>query len=127
MDADELRVTYLPKLEVNGAVGDSIARTIRVLSSQRRLQTLLDASNVVASDLDLEHVLRRIAEEARTVADAEYAALGVIAADGSLERFIHVGMAQHVAEKIGDLPAGHGVLGAVNQSSNPIRLTDLTT
>ncbi|MCH8566535.1 GAF domain-containing protein [Nesterenkonia sp. LB17] len=127
MDADELRVTYLPKLEANGAVGDSIARTIRVLSSQRRLQTLLDASNVVASDLDLEHVLRRIAEEARIVADAEYAALGVIAADGSLERFIHVGMAQHVAEKIGDLPAGHGVLGAVNQSSNPIRLTDLTT
>lgn len=127
MDPEELRVADLPKLEVNGVVGDSIARTIRVLSSQRRLQTLLDASNVVASDLDLERVLRRIAEEARTVADAQFAALGVIAADGHLERFIHVGMPRDIAEQIGDLPAGHGVLGAVIESRNPIRLTDLTT
>lgn len=127
MDSEELRVADLPTLEVNGAVGDSIARTIRVLSSHRRLQMLLDASNIVTSDLDLEHVLRRIAEEARVVADAEFAALGVIAAEGHLERFIHVGMPEQVAETIGDLPAGRGVLGAVIESRNPIRLTDLTT
>lgn len=126
MDSDELRFIDLPTLEADGEPGDSIARTIRVLSSQHRLQILLAASNVVASDLDLERVLRRIAEEARTVADAEFAALGVIAADGLLERFIHVGMPSHVAEQIGDLPAGRGVLGAVIESQNAIRLTDLT-
>lgn len=129
MDSEELRVADLPPFEFRftGVVGDSLARTIRMLKSQRRLQTLLDSSNVVASDLDLERVLRRIAEEARTVADAEFAALGVLDGDGHLERFIHVGVPTQQAALIGDLPRGLGVLGAVIQSQHPIRLDDLTT
>lgn len=126
MNIEELSVANLPKLKTNGLVGESIARTIRVLSSQRRLQTLLDASNVVTSDLDLRHVLRRIAEEALTVADAQFGALGVIAAEGHLEQFIHVGMPKDLSERIGDLPTGRGVLGAVIENNHPIRLMDLT-
>lgn len=128
MDSEELRVADLPPYEFRftGEVGDSLARTLRELSSQQRLQTLLDASNVVVSDLDLERVLRRIAEEARRVADAEFAALGVLSADGSLERFIHVGVPTQQAAKIGDLPRGLGVLGAVIEKQQPIRLDDLT-
>ena len=57
--------------------------------------------------------------------DARYGALGVIAPDGGgLERFIHVGVDEVTAERIGHLPTGKGLLGAVITTA-PIRLAHL--
>ena len=39
---------------------------------------------------------------------ARYAALGVISHDGSLERFIHVGVDDETVKRIGPLPQGKG-------------------
>ena len=97
----------------------------RVLDTEGRLQHLLAATTIVVEELELSQVLRRIAEVAVALVDARYGALGVIAPDGSLEQFIHVGMSESDAEAIGHLPEGHGLLGAVIDTGAPIRLEDL--
>ena len=48
------------------------------LDEQRRLRLLLDAVVSMAADLSLDGVLARIVEIARGLADAQYAALGVL-------------------------------------------------
>ena len=91
-------------------------------SAEDRLRGLLAASSSVVSELALPGVLRRIVEAARTVAGARYAALGVLGADGLLEQFIHSGMDNDTVERIGHLPTGRGVLGALIEQPRPIRL-----
>ncbi|MGO4602815.1 GAF domain-containing sensor histidine kinase [Terrabacter sp. 2YAF2] len=91
-------------------------------SAEDRLRGLLAASSSVVSELALPGVLRRIVEAARAVAGARYAALGVLGADGLLEQFIHSGMDNDTVERIGHLPTGRGVLGALIEQPRPIRL-----
>ena len=82
-------------------------------TAEERLRSLLAANRSVVSELALPAVLRRIVEAARQVAGARYAALGVIGVDGLLEQFVHSGMDADTVARIGDLPTGRGVLGAV--------------
>ena len=91
-------------------------------SAERRLRELLAANRSVVSELALPGVLRRIVEAARAIAGARYAALGVIGPDGMLEQFIHSGMDDATVERIGHLPTGRGVLGALIEQPAPIRL-----
>src|SRR5918993_600582 len=79
----------------------------------------------IISELSLDGVLRRIVEAARELARAEYAALGVIGTDGSLEQFIHVGMDEATVAAIGELPQGRGLLGALIVDPAPIRLVSI--
>lgn len=93
--------------------------------AQQRLRDLLRANATIVERLDLEVVLRRIVEAAMRLVDARYGALGVISPDGGLERFIHVGVDEDAAARIGHLPTGKGLLGAVIADRAPIRLTHL--
>lgn len=111
-----------PKLEFEILLGQLIERAHEVMSSQVRLRHLITANNAVASDLDLPTVLARIAEVARDLIGARYAALGVISPDGHLEQFIHVGMDEEIVARIGHLPEGKGLLGALIQEPQPISL-----
>lgn len=80
-------------------------------SSESRLRGLLRANETIVSDLALPAVLRRIAEAARELMGAQYAALGVIAPDGHLSEFVHLGMDARTVTRIGRLPQGKGLLG----------------
>jgi signal transduction histidine kinase len=71
-------------------------------------------------------VLLRVVEAACELAGARYGALGVIAHDGSLEQFIHVGMDPALVERIGHLPEGKGLLGALITDPRPIRLVHIS-
>ncbi|UTT54691.1 sensor histidine kinase [Microbacterium maritypicum] len=125
MDDEELRFPDQRRSELESTIGELVERAQHVLSAQGRLRSLLRASQAVVEDLELEQVLRHIVEAAVTLVDAQYGALGVIDREGRLEQFIHVGMPDDVAARIGHLPEGHGVLGAVIESAHPIRLVDL--
>jgi signal transduction histidine kinase len=93
-----------------------------------RLGRLLDAVLAIAGDLDLESVLGRVVEAACALVDAKYGALGVIAEDGEgLTAFIHRGVDEATAARIGDLPAGRGVLGLLIEEPYPRRIDDLTS
>ncbi len=91
-----------------------------------RLRSLLRANQSVVEQLDLSTVLRRIVEVAVELVGARYGALGVIAPNGGLEQFIHVGMSEGQAERIGHLPVGRGLLGALIDDPKPIRLARLS-
>ncbi|QCC77195.1 GAF domain-containing protein [Nocardioides daphniae] len=86
-------------------------------------RALLRANRTIIADLSLESVLKRIVEVACELVGAAYGALGVIGPDGTgLQEFIHVGMDAETVDRIGDLPRGRGLLGALIEDPCPIRL-----
>lgn len=115
-----------PRLELDQLLSQLVDRAQDVMSAQNRLRGLLRANNAIVGNLSLDAVLRRIVEAACELVDAPYGALGVISADGSgLEEFIHVGIDATTADRIGHLPEGKGLLGALIDDPRPIRLRDI--
>lgn len=98
----------------------------RTPASQIRLEAVLDASLRLAGEHSLDRVLQLIADSARSVIGARYAALGVLAPGGrSLERFVVSGISPEEVERLGPLPRGHGILGLLIREARVIRLPDL--
>jgi signal transduction histidine kinase len=98
----------------------------QVVETRDQLDGLLEAVLAVSTGLDLDETLRRIVHAAKTLIDARYGALGVLAPDGTLAQFIYEGIEDATRERIGDLPTGHGVLGVVIEDAKPLRLDDLS-
>jgi signal transduction histidine kinase len=111
-----------PRLELDELLRQLIGRAEDVLATQDRLRGLLAANRMVIGDLALPVVLRRIVEAACQLVNARYAALGVIAPTGGLEEFVYAGMDEEVAKRIGHVPEGKGLLGALIDDPRPIRL-----
>ena len=112
----------LPRLELDQLLGQLVERAQEVLATQGRLRGLLRANELIISDLALPAVLPRIVEAARDLVGARYAALGVISPTGGLSEFVHTGMRPEAVERIGHLPEGKGLLGALIDDPRPIRL-----
>ena len=125
---EPLRLTFpdLPRLELDQLLGQLVERAQEVLATQGRLRGLLRASQLVGADLTLPAVLRRIVEAARELVGARYAALGVISPAGDLAEFVHSGMADEDVARIGHLPQGKGLLGALIEAPEPILLRRIT-
>jgi len=79
----------------------------------------------IAGVLDLEPVLQLIVDRVRDLADAEYAALGIIGEDGGLERFVTSGVTEARRRQIGPLPRGRGLLGIIIRESQSVRIPDI--
>jgi signal transduction histidine kinase len=112
----------LPRMELDQLLAQLVERAQEVMATQGRLRGLLRANQVIAGGLALPVVLRRIVEAARELVGARFGALGVLAPDGGLAEFVHVGVPQEVADRIGHLPVGKGLLGALIEEPAPIRL-----
>ena len=112
----------VPKLELDQLIDQLVERAEGVKRAQGRLRSLLRAIEIVSSDLALDSVLHNIVQAGCDLALAGYGALGVIGEDGSLEQFIHVGMDDATVARIGALPQGKGLLGALITDPRPIRL-----
>ncbi len=122
MNDDTLSFPDEPRAQLDTVLGDLVERAREVMATQGRLRALLRANQAVVESLDLDEVLRRIVEAATELVGARYGALGVVAPNGSLERFIHVGFTEDQVKAIGRLPQGHGLLGALIDDPRPIRL-----
>jgi signal transduction histidine kinase len=119
--------TYVPTVIAAGRRGPSTVVPVGSFAGPRRLRQLLDAVQTVASDLDLPGMLQRITQSAVDLVDARYGALGVLdATKTQLAEFITVGIDDEGRRAIGDLPAGHGILGLLIVEARPLRLPDLT-
>jgi signal transduction histidine kinase len=90
-----------------------------------RLQKLIEANHTIVAELSLDALLRRVLELAREIANAQFAALGVAGSDGHLGQFLHCGMDAAMVAAIPSLPKGLGLLGALFESPEPIRLQTL--
>ncbi|RJP53088.1 MAG: GAF domain-containing protein [Anaerolineaceae bacterium] len=93
---------------------------------QERLIALHQASLELVKDVSLETLLERIATVACEQASARYAAVGVLDDEGKLKRFISVGMTGEDVKRIPHPPRGEGLIGALMDSEEPIRIADLT-
>ena len=87
-----------------------------------RLAALVTSAAAVTATADLSELLAATAETARETTGAKYAAIGVLGEHGTLIEFIHVGLPDDVAEAIGPLPTGRGVLGTLIIEAKTIRL-----
>ncbi len=112
----------VPKLELDELIDQLVERAEGVKRAQGRLRGLLRAIQSVTGDLSLERVLSRVVEAACELVGAQYGALGVIGDDDHLEQFIHVGIDADTVARIGTLPDGKGLLGALITDPVPIRL-----
>jgi len=90
--------------------------------TSKRLAALVAGAAAVTATADLSELLTATAETARETTGAKYAALGVIGEQGTLIEFIHVGIPTELAEAIGPLPTGRGVLGTLIIEAKTIRL-----
>jgi signal transduction histidine kinase len=118
--------------------GNLRLRAERAEQEFRRLQEretnralVLETANQVALDIlgrrSGVEALRHIADAARMLSGARYAALGVARADGkSLQEFVTVGLTQAEEAVIGPRPRGAGILGLLLGRTEPLRIDDLT-
>ena len=101
-------------------------RPARPNASPERLERLVAAGTLLASELSLEGVIQQTVNIAAEVIGARYAAIGVLASDGRLlESFTTHGITPEERTRIGAPPRGHGILGLVIREQQVIRLPDL--
>ncbi|MFF7453604.1 GAF domain-containing sensor histidine kinase [Kitasatospora sp. NPDC008115] len=121
------RVPEISSLGLDTLVTEVSERLQSAAAVTDRMQRLLEAVVSVGAGLDLHATLHRIAAGAAELVDARYAALGVVAPGGQgLQDFIHVGVEDETVQEIGELPVGRGILGALIDRPEPLRLSDLT-
>ncbi|MFI8421965.1 GAF domain-containing sensor histidine kinase [Streptomyces sp. NPDC085460] len=105
-------------------------RSLQGLSTEltARVPQLLEAMRSVGTGLELHTTLDRICETAAQLADARYAAIGVVDEEGKgLSDFVTYGVGDDIARRIGRRPDGHaGLLGALIREPRTIRLADLS-
>jgi hypothetical protein len=92
-------------------------RSVRIAApdeaeAERITEALVEAGLALSSALSLERVLQALVDIARDLVGARYAALGVVNATGTgLSDFITSGLTPGQRQRMGNLPAGHGILG----------------
>lgn len=109
----------------SGMVEPKLPEVGEAVPGRGHLRALLAANAMFVGELDVGVVLRDIVRAARELVGARYAALGVTAADGSLEEFVHDGMDEDTVARIGRLPVGLGILGLMTGQAEPVRLREL--
>jgi signal transduction histidine kinase len=96
------------------------------IGNPEKLGRLMDAVLMIEADIELPVLLGHLVEEARTLVDARYAALGVLnRARTGLEQFLTVGLSESEEQAIGPRPTGRGVLGLLITDPAPLRLHEL--
>jgi GAF domain-containing protein len=115
-----------PRLELDQLLAQLVGRAREVMGTQDRLRGLLRANQAIIGDRGLREVLAQIVTAARELVGARYAALGVLDRHGGLAEFVHEGVPPETAGTIGDLPRGKGLLGALIDDPQPVRLDDLS-
>ncbi|MCE0764453.1 GAF domain-containing sensor histidine kinase [Pseudonocardia kujensis] len=116
----------LAGLRLDELLGEVQERLGQIVAARDRMQSLLDAVLAVGAGLELDATLRRIVQSAVDLVDARFGALGVLAPDGSISRFIDVGLPPGVRETLGRPPTGKGLLGQLILDPESLRLADLT-
>ena len=81
----------------------------------------------IAGLASVDDVLQVIVDRVRPLVGAQYAALGIVDAEGRIERFITSGMDDETRRRIGALPEGRGLLGLIIHEKRSFVIADLNT
>lgn len=115
----------LSQLRLRELLGEVQERVTQIVEGRDRLDGLVEAMLLVTTGLDLDATLRAIVSAATSLVDARYGALEVHDRQHRLMEFVYEGVDEATVARIGRLPEGHGVVGALIDDPVPIRLEDL--
>ena len=90
------------------------------------LQALDAAVRGILTVLEIEQVLQLIVDRVRELVSAQYAALGIVAEQGIITRFITSGITIEQRRAIGDLPRGRGLLGLIIRENRSYRIPKIS-
>ena len=110
------------------AIGSAVQAAgahVRADRAEQHLAGLDAAVRGIAGVLSAKRVLQLIVDRVRQLADAQYAALGIVDGEGRITAFITSGISASARERIGDLPRGHGLLGLIVRENASFRIPDL--
>ena len=80
-----------------------------LVASRDQMERLVRVIVSIGSDLNLDVTLHRVVNGAMELTGARYAALGIRASDGTLATFVHAGIDDDTARRLGELPVGEGL------------------
>ena len=103
----------------------SASKKANVAGQPALLRAMSDAVLAMTAAHQVERVLQLLAESARELADARYAAIGIPDGEGGFAAFIHTGMSDELIAQIGPLPRSHGLLAAMLSETEPYRALDI--
>lgn len=89
------------------------------------LKSLSEAAQAISAELALEQVLQKIADAARSLIKARYAALGLHDGQGHLSQFVTSGLSPSQQAKIKPLPRGRGLLGLLLHQGKSVQISDV--
>jgi hypothetical protein len=87
--------------------------TVQQRSLERLRSAVIEAGVLLAAELSLPTLLRRLVEVAVRITGARYGALGVMGSSGGIVEFITVGLDDRQRAASGPIPKGRGILGAL--------------
>lgn len=96
-----------------------------LVQSNEQLAALRVAAMSIAEEYELGHLLQRFVDVGRQLTKARYGALSVVGSDGAIGQFITSGMSDEERARIGRLPVGRGLLGAIIHEG-ALRLDDMS-
>jgi GAF domain-containing protein len=93
-----------------------------------QVQAALDAAvRGIAGLATIDEVLQVIVDRVRPLVSTQYAALGIVDAQGRIERFVTSGIDSATRRRIGALPEGHALLGLIIRENRSFRIRDINT
>jgi two-component system, NarL family, sensor histidine kinase DevS len=96
----------------------------RSIEDPARLRRVLEATLLLEADLEMPILLRHVVDEALSITNARYGAIGVLNDDHSaLVEFIAAGLSPDEERRIGARPTGRGVLGLLIADPKPLRMS----
>lgn len=102
-------------------------REAEIKQRSEQLAALHGAAIALTMELDLSTVLQKVVDLSRDLVGARYGAMGVLQEDGQyIEQFITVGITPEQRAAMGELPRGHGLLGALIQEGKPLRIPNIS-
>ena len=102
-------------------------RETEVQRRSEQLAALHKAALALTKEIDLATVLQRVVDEARILAEAQYGAVGVLNEDGIyIDQFIVSGFTPEQRALLGPPPRGHGLLGVLIKTGEPIRIPSIS-
>jgi len=96
-----------------------------VVLLRERLALLSGLSREISASLDQPTVLQAVVDAACRLTSARYGALAVFDESGLVLKFVTRGITEEQREGMGTPPVGRGLLGWLQHSQEPLRLSDL--
>ena len=121
--APEQVTALVDALAIGFGAARARARAERVTA---QLAALDQAVRGIGGVLDVDRVLQLITDRVRELAGAQYAAIGIVDAEGAIERFFTSGISDEDRARIGHLPRGRGLLGLIIRENRTYRIPDIT-